>query len=101
MRVVQRAVAAIVFTVVLLGAPSAAFAHAVVKSSTPDDGARLTSAPAEVQIRFTEPVSIDLGGLKVVVNNGQRVDTGEPLKTSDTSAIASFMKSPRALAILR
>lgn len=93
MRAMQRVVAAIVFTTVLVGAPSAAFAHAVVVSSTPNDGARLTAAPTEVTLRFTEPVSVDLGGLKVVDNTGHRVDTGEPLKSSDPATIAARLNS--------
>jgi copper transport protein len=69
------AAAAAIVAIVLLGAIPAA-AHAVVVTSSPNDGARLSAPPAEVQIRFSEPVSIELGGLRVVDRNGDRVDVG-------------------------
>jgi copper transport protein len=53
-----------------------ASAHAVVVSSTPSDNEHLTTAPTEVTVVFSEPVSIELGGLTVLDSNGRRVDGG-------------------------
>jgi len=54
-----------------------ASAHAVVESSSPSDGQRLTTAPSQVSLLFSEPVTTDLGGLRVVNASGERVDAGE------------------------
>ena len=70
-------VAAAVGLAVLLTWTGTASAHAQVVSSTPSDGQRLTAAPSEVSILFSEPVTADLGGLRVVSASGQRVDAGE------------------------
>lgn len=62
-------------SVLLFLAPQAS-AHAVVVSSDPADGARLTKAPATVTLRFDEAVGLDLGYLRVVDGTGRRVDAG-------------------------
>lgn len=61
---------------VLLASAPAASAHAVIVSSNPADGERLTTAPTVVSIQFSEDVSTDLGGLRVVDSSGQSVDAG-------------------------
>jgi copper transport protein len=53
-----------------------ASAHATVVTTTPTDGARLQSAPAEVTIDFDEHVSLGAGYARVLDGNGDRVDTG-------------------------
>ncbi|HEY5155173.1 MAG TPA: copper resistance protein CopC, partial [Acidimicrobiales bacterium] len=54
-----------------------ASAHAVVEASTPSDGQRLVTAPDQVSILFSEPVTANLGGLRVVDASGKRVDDGQ------------------------
>jgi len=54
-----------------------ASAHAVVESSSPSDGQRLVTAPSQVSLLFSEPVTTDLGGLRVLNASGERVDAGE------------------------
>lgn len=78
-----RAALAVVFVVLLLGLTvRPADAHAVLVSSTPGDGAALAAAPAEVALEFNEPVSAELGGLRVFDADGGRVDEGS-VRTSD------------------
>jgi copper transport protein len=59
---------------VLAARPAAA--HATVVETTPADGARLDTAPAEVSVSFTEGVSLGAGYLRVLDADGTRVDTG-------------------------
>jgi len=61
---------------IVLGTASPAGAHAVVVSSQPTDRDRLTSAPEEVTVTFSESVSPELGGLSVLDGKGERVDDG-------------------------
>ncbi len=71
----MRLVAALIAMVAVFGlAMPGASAHAVVLSSTPADGDRVPTAPAQVSILFSEAVSADLGGLKVLDAKGERVD---------------------------
>ena len=58
----------------LSAAPAAA--HAVPVATTPGDGAVLAEAPPSVSVEFSEPVSADLGGLRVFDADGERVDRG-------------------------
>jgi len=55
-----------------------ALAHAELVSADPADGQRLARAPAAVTLRFSEPVSIDTGYLRVLDAAGRRVDAGPP-----------------------
>lgn len=73
----------IVFT--LAAATEAASAHAVVVSSTPGDGERLSTPPTEVTITFSEGVSGELGGIKVLDATGERVDQGETTQPTPVS----------------
>lgn len=93
MRALQRVVGAVAFTIVLMAMPQSASAHAVVVSSSPNDGASLAAAPPEVRMQFSEPVSTELGGLRVVNSQGQRVDTGEEVATGDPMAIAARLNT--------
>ena len=45
--------------VVLLGwTASGALAHAVLEAAAPEDGSRLEASPAEIVLRFSEPVAL-------------------------------------------
>lgn len=73
----------VAFTLVL--SATAAHAHAVVTSSDPADGERLAASPTSVTIEFSEGVSADLGGLKVLDAKGQRVDKDDGSQPTPTS----------------
>ena len=69
--------ALVVAAIALVGAAPSASAHAVVLSSSPSADERLPQAPTSVSIHFSEPVSIKLGGLRVLDATGRRVDNGD------------------------
>ena len=59
---------------VLTAAPASA--HAALTTTTPADGARVPTAPAEVSLAFNEAVSLGAGYARVLDPAGERVDTG-------------------------
>lgn len=71
---------------VLVGAAGAALdqqpasAHAYVVSSTPTDGAELTTAPTEIRVTFDEAVTLPgtVDEATVLDESGARVDAGAP-----------------------
>jgi len=60
----------------VVAAASPAAAHASLASVDPPDGARLDESPAVVRLIFTEPVSADLGGIRVLDGDGDQVQVG-------------------------
>lgn len=61
---------------VIVGA-TVASAHALLRDSTPKDGAILDAPPTEVIIDFTEPPDLGLSEISVLDANGQTVETGD------------------------
>ncbi|MGH9275458.1 MAG: copper resistance CopC/CopD family protein [Acidimicrobiales bacterium] len=61
---------------ILLAGAEPAAAHASLISVDPPDGARLDEAPETVTLTFSERVSADLGGVRVLDAAGERVDEG-------------------------
>ncbi len=66
----------VVLGALVVGAGPAS-AHAELETSDPGDGAQLDTAPETVTLEFTEPVSADLGGVRVFESGGGRVDEGD------------------------
>jgi copper transport protein len=58
----------------LLATPAAA--HASLIAIDPADGARLDESPAVVRLTFSESVSVDLGGVRVLDGDGDPVQEG-------------------------
>ena len=54
----------------------AASAHAQLEGTAPERGARLARAPAEVTLRFSEPVEASFGAVRVFDNRGREVQAG-------------------------
>lgn len=54
----------------------AASAHASLISVDPPDGARLDESPEQITLEFSEPVSADLGGVRVLGPDGEPVQEG-------------------------
>jgi copper transport protein len=52
-------------------------AHATLESTTPERGAALTEPPREVVLRFSEPVEIAFGAVRVFDGAGKELATGE------------------------
>ncbi len=60
--------------ILVLSAPPAG-AHATVVRTFPADGAALEAAPAQARMRFTEPVDLAPGALRLLDANGRELDT--------------------------
>ena len=61
---------------VLLGTASPASAHAQLTSTDPTDGAVLDAAPSQVTLRFSEGVTVQADGVRVLDRDAARVDGG-------------------------
>jgi len=84
----RRALVALVLLVgVVVGAASAASAHAGLSSSNPAGGSVVAEAPKEVVLTFTEAVSVQPDGIRVLDAEGRRVDAG--LATADGAVVTS------------
>jgi len=62
----------------LLGAAKPAWAHAELIGSTPANGSRLATAPAEVRLRFSERVNAVRDGVTVLDSSGATRARGTP-----------------------
>ncbi len=78
MPVVRRAVAATsLVALVVLGAASAAGAHAVLLRTSPAAQSTLAESPSSIQLTYSEPVEVAFGAIRVFDVEGRRVDRGE------------------------
>ena len=88
MKALRRATTAFVLVVVVLAAAAApASAHAQLVSTSPADGAHVAPAPKEVSLRFSEKVSLKLGGVRVLNTDGERVDKDDAKAVGDTVTV--------------
>jgi copper transport protein len=71
----------------LTAGASPAFAHAALVSTSPGDGEILQQSPAEVQLTFGEPVGTGLGAIRVLSDQGDRVDTGDLTRTAGGTVV--------------
>jgi copper transport protein len=71
---VTRALALALAALALLPAPAGA--HALLKATTPERGARLEQAPKQVTLRFSEPVEAEFGAVRVFDSRGREVQAG-------------------------
>ncbi len=62
----------------VLSLPGPVGAHAILASSEPLDGSRLTEAPTEVVLRFTEAPELSLSVVTLLDRTGAELDIGEP-----------------------
>jgi copper transport protein len=61
-----------------LAAAGPAQAHALLEGTSPERGAVARQAPGEVVLRFSEPVEIAFGAVRVFGADGSEVQQGEP-----------------------
>ena len=88
MKALRQATSALLLVVVVLVAAAApAAAHAQLVSTTPADGAHVDPAPKEVSLRFSEKVSLKLGGVRVLNTDGERVDKDDATVDGDTVTV--------------
>lgn len=84
-----RAVLALVGAVVaVLAMAGPASAHAVLLSSSPEDGERVEAPPPQVVLEFSEPVSLELGGVDVLDGDGEPVQAADPVVADGTVQVA-------------
>ena len=62
--------------VVLVGSAAPAAAHASLESTDPAAGAVLDGSPDAISLRFSEPVEVQAGAVRVFDGRGERVDDG-------------------------
>ena len=75
-------------------APASASAHAVLQASAPERGTNLRQAPAEVSLRFSEPVEAKFGALKVFDSKGEEVQQGDVYRPGDRSEAVAVKLRP-------
>jgi copper transport protein len=63
---------------VSLAAAGPARAHALLEGTSPERGAVAATAPGQVVLRFSEPVEIAFGAVRVFASDGSEVQQGEP-----------------------
>jgi len=76
---------------VALALPAGASAHAVLEETTPERGASLEQPPAEVALRFNEPIEASFGAIRIFDSAGEQIETGEltrPEGRSEAIAVA-------------
>ncbi|MEU6800386.1 copper resistance CopC/CopD family protein [Streptomyces neyagawaensis] len=77
-----------VLVLFLLGGAGTASAHAALKGTDPADGSVLDSAPKDVTLTFTEPVSLLQDSIRVIDPENRAVDTSKPGRSGDRSDTA-------------
>ena len=83
-RTLLAAVGAAVAAAALL--PASAGAHALLEATTPERGARLERTPAQVSLRFSEPVEAEFGSVRVFDSRGREVQEGRAFHPSGRGA---------------
>lgn len=71
----------------LLGTAAPATAHAALTSSSPADGAVVSSAPEEVTLTFSEGVAMSDDSIRVLDPHGERADTAELIDLSSGNVV--------------
>jgi copper transport protein len=71
------ALGALVVALLVAGA-TPAFAHATLLTTEPQPGGKFDTSPSVISLRFSEPVEVSLGGIRLFDGRGNRVDVGAP-----------------------
>ncbi|QKJ18228.1 copper resistance CopC/CopD family protein [Microbacterium hominis] len=79
----------------VLGSAAPARAHASILSIDPVPDWVYDDAPDEVSLTFNEPVSVELGGIRVFGPSGERVDGPTQQRDGDTTVWAPIEASDR------
>ncbi|MFF7635812.1 copper resistance CopC/CopD family protein [Kitasatospora sp. NPDC008050] len=73
--------------VLLLGVAGPAAAHAGLVAATPSDGVVLRDEPRQVELEFSEAVTLRLSSIRVIAPDGRRADSGPPRATGTTLTV--------------
>jgi methionine-rich copper-binding protein CopC len=85
----QRLAALLGLSALLVLLPSApALAHARLLETDPADGARLSQPPKQVRLSFNEPIEAEFNPVKVLDQQGKRVDQGNARVDPDDRKVA-------------
>lgn len=71
----------------VIGAAAPASAHASLVDAQPADGAIVSTAPAQVQLRFSEAVEVSLGAIRVLDAQGKELRVGRPRHGDDDTVV--------------
>src|SRR5215475_10434466 len=87
-RRLPRLVAGLVLAgVFLVATASPAWAHATLDSSSPANGATVTSAPSQIVLNYSEHVEIPLGSVRLLNCSGQKIEIGKPQHGATASQV--------------
>lgn len=89
-RILALLVAMVAMAATMATTASPASAHAVLVASSPADGERLPEAPTQASLTFSEGVSVELGGVRVLNGDGQRVDVGTVTQPNDEQLLVGL-----------
>ena len=90
LRVARPAIAVALLTAtVLLGAPSTAFAHASLQSSTPAPNSVLEASPPEIILDFDDAVEVGVASIELFNGNGDSIEVGMPRHGDDASTLTA------------
>lgn len=91
----RRALALLAVLAIVGAAPATARAHAQLQGSSPPRGAVLRAAPAQVALRFDEPVEGSFGAVRVYDRGGARVDAGDAFHPGGVGRTLAVRVAPR------
>jgi copper transport protein len=92
---IRRVLASALLALLLAGAGAArAEAHATLESTTPERGAALARSPGEVVLRFSEPVEVAFGAVRVFDAQGRRVERGATFHPGGTASAVAVRLPP-------
>src|SRR5262245_33390296 len=89
-RLAGRAALAVAVLAAALTAVPAASAHAVLLTTEPSNDAIVERPPAQVVLRFDEPVETAFGSLRVYDARANRVDSGEVSRPDGSTVVAQL-----------
>ena len=86
----KRASVAIAVVLAALAAAPSAFAHATLQQSTPENNSIVRTSPDVVQLQFSEAVETAFGSIRVYDCVGERVDSGNVDRPSESSVAVNL-----------
>lgn len=66
---------------------ASAYAHSTVESASPQNGATLATPPAEIRLKFSEPLEPAFTSVKLLGPSGQEVATTEKVRVEEGKTV--------------
>jgi methionine-rich copper-binding protein CopC len=89
MKAGRLALFSVVFCGLLISKPGSARAHSFPRQETPSAGETLTTAPAEIVIKFDAPIEKVFAKLEVLDSSGKNLAQDQPLYGSDGATLST------------